>query len=736
MMKMVIDDTKIECCEDHLWKIYNNKWQVKATKEILKEKEIYIPINKPIKFKKKKLLLSPYIVGILLNDGNWYTDDKEIMHTNLEPEIFEKIDNLLIGNLLKFAENSQNIIDFYNLNNETILKEYLYSSIKDRQELLQGIIDVNNKKLIISYENKHIQELVNFLLYSLGYRFKIKEKNNQYIYYDLQNKQLFIDTKLKIKKIKKLNIKKEMKCITVDSKKHTFICQNFIVTHNTFMMAGLIAKFNVKPVSIFADKISLCTQLRDEFHKFLGEPIGLVGGGIRDVQDITVFSTQSATEEMVKDTKFMLVDECLVYKTIISLPYNKQITIGELIEKQEINTVLSYNIEKNIIEEKKILNYYKIPLNKQLLLIIIQYNNKHIRINCTLDHKFYVINKGYIQAKDLLNNNQVYIIDNNQLIIGQVINIIKSFKNDQFVYDIEVEDNHNFFANSVLVHNCHHLPCDSLGTIGRWCVNAYYRIGVSATPWRDDKSDLLIDAVCNRLRPEMKVTASELIQEGYITPCQIYWVKEDQIFPGTNYTYVYRDAIMLNVHRNMNIIKIAYQMRKAKDATVLILIQRVEHGAILLQLLQQYINDSSFMLEVSGMGIKTTSVKVNEIEFLSGSDPAPKRNAVLQAMREKKCKILLATTIFDEGMDVPSIDTVILAGAGKSSTRALQRIGRALRKYPGKENAYIFDFKDKTPIFLRQARARNKLYKMEPEFKIKNFPYELLNFDLKPLKKY
>jgi hypothetical protein len=28
---------------------------------------------------------------------------------------------------------------------------------------------------------------------------------------------------------------------------------------------------------------------------------------------------------------------------------------------------------------------------------------------------------------------------------------------ETYVYDIGVEDNHNFFASNVLVHNCHHL---------------------------------------------------------------------------------------------------------------------------------------------------------------------------------------------------------------------------------------------------------------------------------------
>ena len=78
----------------------------------------------------------------------------------------------------------------------------------------------------------------------------------------------------------------------------------------TFIMAGLVAKFNVKPVSVFADKLSLCTQIKEEFEKFLGVPIGIVGGGMNQKEDITVYSIQSATPEDIKDSKLIMFDEC------------------------------------------------------------------------------------------------------------------------------------------------------------------------------------------------------------------------------------------------------------------------------------------------------------------------------------------------------------------------------------------------------------------------------------------
>lgn len=799
------DDTKIRCCKDHLWKyttrsfqFNTDKYRVATTEELMKYgvyeirgrklKKTYklaVPVNKPIQFEKKELIIPPYLLGALIGDGHF---GQNITFINPEEDLIEKVKQLTIeNNLGEFVTNPKYPYRYKNILllspklkeyihsvfgkdckaiDKFIPQEYLFSSIEDRLELVRGLIDTDgniDKKGHISFctISKKLAEDFKFLVRSLGYRISLKSIDNRAsnTAYDLiiwsdddllftskKHKERFNNRKkankkhkynvLKIKDIKKLDTKAEMKCITVDSPEHTYICgRELIVTHNTFTMAALIAKFNVKPVSIFADKISLCTQLKNEFEKFLGEPIGLVGGGIRDIKDITVFSTQSATEDLVKDTKFMLVDECLTYDTLVQMSGGIKKPIGEIVEGdyQRAIRVLSYNIDTGEKEFKTVTNFYKIPIqNKKLMLILIQVNNKMIRISCTDDHKFYIVNKKiYIQAKELLTNYEVLIFDNGQLIIGKVFKSVISFKSIDFVYDIEVADNHNFFANGVLVHNCHHLPCNMLSSISKWCVNAYYRVGVSATPWRDDGADLLIDAVCNRQYPETRITASELILKNYLVPCTIYWVRQAQRVPGNNYSKIYREAIITNKERNKNIVKIAYQMRKMKDSIILILLQRIEHGEILLRMLQKYISNKSFFVDVfTSPGGRANTVKVNEIEFLSGDDNLAKRTAVLNAVRNKQCKILLGTTIFDEGLDIPSADCLILAGAGKSSTRALQRIGRVLRKHPGKERAYIFDFLDSTPIFRRQAAVRKKLYKTESEFNMKDLPAQLLDFDL------
>ena len=200
-----------------------------------------------------------------------------------------------------------------------------------------------------------------------------------------------------------------MKCIEVDSPLHTYICKDFIVTHNTFMMAGIIGKFKIKPVSIFADKLSLCTQLQQEISKFLGEPIGLVGGGINDKKDITIYSAQSATEDDIKDSNMVMFDECFPANTLITLNDNTKKTIKEIVDNKLTPYIPTYNIKTNKIEYNKIYNHGKKINNKKLYKIkILDDNNNIHEVICTEDHKIYANNK-YIQAKDLQLSQNVII---------------------------------------------------------------------------------------------------------------------------------------------------------------------------------------------------------------------------------------------------------------------------------------------------------------------------------------
>ena len=99
--------------------------------------------------------------------------------------------------------------------------------------------------------------------------------------------------------------------------------------------------------------------------------------------------------------------------------------------------------------------------------------------------------------------------------------------------------------------------------------------------------------------------------------------------------------------------------------------------------------------------------------FVHGSDDTSYRQGVLSTMRATTKGIFIASPIFDEGIDVPAVDTVILAGGGKGHVKLLQRIGRGLRQKAHNE-LIVIDFLDDTNEYLlKHSQERINIYEQE-----------------------
>lgn len=76
---------------------------------------------------------------------------------------------------------------------------------------------------------------------------------------------------------------------------------------------------------------------------------------------------------------------------------------------------------------------------------------------------------------------------------------------------------------------------------------------------------------------------------------------------------------------------------------------------------------------------------------VDGETPTEVRDDAIKHFARGNVKIISNVELFGEGFDCPSIEAAILLRPTKSLGLYLQQIGRALRPYPGKENAIILD---------------------------------------------
>ncbi|RLG44263.1 MAG: hypothetical protein DRN81_04875 [Thermoproteota archaeon] len=242
----------------------------------------------------------------------------------------------------------------------------------------------------------------------------------------------------------------------------------------------------------------------------------------------------------------------------------------------------------------------------------------------------------------------------------------------------------------LIIDEAHHTKANTWNRVMRQ-IPAWYRIGMSGTPFRKEElDDWRLMAVTGRCIA--KISNKKLIDLGFSAKPIIHIVRYNTpSYITARYQEAYDKAIVNNEHRNNVIVAICNDLK----GLTLVIVDKVAHGLLL-------------------------NTLIPESVFISGRDKSDTRKEILQAMRNREVDIVIATPIFDEGIDVPSIDNVILACGGVSRIKLLQRIGRGLRKKEGKENIlHVYDFLDDCNRFTYQhSRKRIKTYKAE-KFKIK-----------------
>jgi superfamily II DNA or RNA helicase len=91
------------------------------------------------------------------------------------------------------------------------------------------------------------------------------------------------------------------------------------------------------------------------------------------------------------------------------------------------------------------------------------------------------------------------------------------------------------------------------------------------------------------------------------------------------------------------------------------------------------------------------------------------REGTLEAMRNGEVRCLIATSLADQGLDVPAVSCVVMAGGGKGGAEGYliqQRVARAQRIAAGKDGALIVDvFHAGDSMTVAQSWARWRSYK-------------------------
>lgn len=161
-----------------------------------------------------------------------------------------------------------------------------------------------------------------------------------------------------------------------------------------------------------------------------------------------------------------------------------------------------------------------------------------------------------------------------------------------------------------------------------------------------------------------------------------------------SYQIAYDLGVVHNEYRNRVVAELAYKASSKLDKqAVLIMVTSIEHGELIGEQLDK-------------LGA--------EYQFLQGKDDSATREKAIDDIVSGKLKIVIATKIFEAGIDIPNLKVLILCDALKSYISVIQKIGRVLRVMPDKRDVFIFDIVDRTNRYLwSAAKKRFNYYKKE-----------------------
>ena len=281
----------------------------------------------------------------------------------------------------------------------------------------------------------------------------------------------------------------------------------------------------------------------------------------------------------------------------------------------------------------------------------------------------------------------------------KIKNIKKIKRNKEDVYNLEVKDNNNYFANSLLVSNCHGLRRgNEINKIFN-IVGAKYKFGFTGT-----MPPSLIDQwnIIGKIGPIIyEEKTLDLKEKNYVSDFKIMILDiKHQNIPNFNKNVTLPaeaynkeiEFLMHNVRRNEIIAKLASRISN----NTIIMVDRIDHGINIEKALKQICNDS------------------RPIYFIQGSTEIEERENLRKLMEERNDIIAVAVSkIFSTGINIPNLHNIIFASAGKAKIKIMQSIGRALRLHPTKSMATIFDIADNTKYGKQHLVERIKLYENE-----------------------
>lgn len=229
------------------------------------------------------------------------------------------------------------------------------------------------------------------------------------------------------------------------------------------------------------------------------------------------------------------------------------------------------------------------------------------------------------------------------------------------------------FYDYIVIDEVHHIAASSYRPIINYFTPRAL-LGLTATPERMDGEDILLD-FCNTIAAEIRLP--EALNRKLLCPFQYFGITDSVDLSNVewkNGRYVPSELTKIytkNDHRVREIlVNLDKYLKDYQDVRALGFCITQEHAQFMAE---------KFKLS----GIKADYLVSSRNEL---------RNELREKLKNKEINYLFVVDIFNEGVDIPEIDTVLFLRPTESLTVFLQQLGRGLRLADGKDCLTVLDF--------------------------------------------
>ena len=226
----------------------------------------------------------------------------------------------------------------------------------------------------------------------------------------------------------------------------------------------------------------------------------------------------------------------------------------------------------------------------------------------------------------------------------------------------------------VVVDECHHLPAESYQRTMRFLAPRVL-LGITATPERSDGRSLLPD-FGGRIAAELRLWHA--LEKELLVPFEYYGLSDGVDLSQVKWSrsgYGAGDLEELYTGNEARVDVVVEQLRRR--------VGRVDRMRALAFCVS--VGHAEYMAEsLTKRGISAIAVH--------GQTDADVRDAARGRLERREVQVVCTCDLYNEGVDLPFVDTLLLLRPTASATLFMQQLGRGLRLHEAKTNCLVLDF--------------------------------------------